>query len=357
MQERSASQSHEDDSKQDAAVNPYIPKYISKAPCIWFHFTLGYTGNEAENLAHQKSILVTQLLPKKHQISIIHSTKYRKGACENCGSATHARRDCLERPRKIGAKWSGQDIGPDEIPSIPKDENPPVLPGIKLLSNYDEKRDNWKNFESTTFKEHVEPLYEGLLSRFVSKDASMEQEVDTIVNQKLDFESKSRMTVRNLRIREDTAKYLQKNVSKEAIYDPKTRSLRAPESGGPIQERWVRASFSDLSQLPTELDLFCWDPNRKSTLLPQTSPTQVALEFERYKKTAVNAKNQGSVEIDSEPAASASTEDSKPFVPIPTDENRSYATHSSAWGSFWNDGSWGYACCKSLDRNSACANR
>ena len=43
------------------------------------------------------------------------ATKYRKGACENCGALTHKTKDCVERPRKVGAKWTGSDIRPDEI--------------------------------------------------------------------------------------------------------------------------------------------------------------------------------------------------------------------------------------------------
>ena len=45
------------------------------------------------------------------------ATKYRKGACENCGAMTHKTKDCLERPRskKSRAKWSGKDIAPDEV--------------------------------------------------------------------------------------------------------------------------------------------------------------------------------------------------------------------------------------------------
>jgi pre-mRNA-processing factor SLU7 len=43
------------------------------------------------------------------------ATKYRKGACQNCGSKTHTAKDCLERPRKTGAKWTGKDIQADEI--------------------------------------------------------------------------------------------------------------------------------------------------------------------------------------------------------------------------------------------------
>lgn len=39
-------------------------------------------------------------------------------------------------------------------------------------------------------------------------------------------DSKQRITVRNLRIREDTAKYLRNLDPSSAYYDPKTRSMR-----------------------------------------------------------------------------------------------------------------------------------
>jgi pre-mRNA-processing factor SLU7 len=44
--------------------------------------------------------------------------------------------------------------------------------------------------------------------------------------QKLKLDSKTRMTVRNLQIREDTAKYLRNLYPNSVCYDPKTRSMR-----------------------------------------------------------------------------------------------------------------------------------
>lgn len=43
------------------------------------------------------------------------ATKYRKGACENCGAMGHTRKDCFEKPRKVLAKFSNSDIAPDEL--------------------------------------------------------------------------------------------------------------------------------------------------------------------------------------------------------------------------------------------------
>lgn len=47
--------------------------------------------------------------------------------------------------------------------------------------------------------------------------------ISDIVDQ---VDSKQRITVRNLRIREDTAKYLRNLDPNSAYYDPKTRSMR-----------------------------------------------------------------------------------------------------------------------------------
>lgn len=57
------------------------------------------------------------------------ATKYRKGACENCGAVTHKRKDCMERPRKVGAKFTNSEIASDEY----------VQPDLSI--DFDGKRD------------------------------------------------------------------------------------------------------------------------------------------------------------------------------------------------------------------------
>lgn len=42
------------------------------------------------------------------------ATKFREGACENCGGMGHAKKSCFERPRVIGAKFTNEDIGVDD---------------------------------------------------------------------------------------------------------------------------------------------------------------------------------------------------------------------------------------------------
>jgi len=178
--------------------------------------------------------------------------RYRKGACENCGSMTHARKDCLERPRKKGAKFTNKDIQADDIVQ-------------DIVVGYDAKRDRYNGFDPA---EHSR-VYEQYAAMETARQKLREEEIDKqtttdlaavrkvakagkaegksgdpdfgssdeedadedkyadaadAVGQKLD--TKTRITVRNLRIREDTAKYLINLDPESAYYDPKTRSMR-----------------------------------------------------------------------------------------------------------------------------------
>lgn len=72
------------------------------------------------------------------------ATKYRKGACENCGAMGHQKKECLERPRKVGAKYTNQHIAPDEFQQ-------PVL-----NQTYDGKRDRWAGYDPSQHKAIIE---------------------------------------------------------------------------------------------------------------------------------------------------------------------------------------------------------
>lgn len=161
---------------------------------------------------------------------------------------SHAVKDCVERPRKRGAKFTGKDIQADEL--------------IQEVSNsYDAKRDRWNGYDPSEYSK----IYEEYAAVDQARQALREEEIDNqtstdlavarkvakvgkekdadfgssdeegddedkyadaadAVGQKLD--TKTRITVRNLRIREDTAKYLMNLDPESAYYDPKTRSMR-----------------------------------------------------------------------------------------------------------------------------------
>nr|KAI8769283.1 pre-mRNA-splicing factor SLU7-like [Biomphalaria glabrata] len=86
-------------------INPHIPQYIMQAP--W------YFGAETATLRHQRQ--QEEKIPQYAPLGVSFkkgikegpvAVKFRKGACENCGAMTHKKKDCLERPRKTGAKFT-----------------------------------------------------------------------------------------------------------------------------------------------------------------------------------------------------------------------------------------------------------
>ena len=190
---------------------------------------------------------------------------------------THKKQDCIERPRKKGAKFSNKDIQPDEVVQ-------------NIATGYDAKRDRWNGYdpaehkriydEYTAIEAARQKLREEEIDKQTTTDlaavrkvakagkgegnekdadfgSSDEEDADEdkyadaadAVGQKLD--AKTRITVRNLRIREDTAKYLINLDPSSAYYDPKTRSMRdAPLKN--IAPEDVRANLSVLVQLIAE---------------------------------------------------------------------------------------------------------
>ena len=77
-------------------INPHIPEYISTVP--WY-----VDPNQRASLKHQR------VQPEKQkEFSGLNewyrrgvkldkvATKFRPGACQNCGSITHKKKDCFE---------------------------------------------------------------------------------------------------------------------------------------------------------------------------------------------------------------------------------------------------------------------
>ena len=130
-----------DESGKD--INPHIPQYISDAP--W------YLDPEGPTLRHQRQqdekIVTYSGIDEWYKKGVNPTsiaTKYRKGACENCGALTHKKRDCVERPRKVGARYTGSNLAPDEF----------LQPKLNL--SYDGKRDRWNGYENIAHKETIE---------------------------------------------------------------------------------------------------------------------------------------------------------------------------------------------------------
>ncbi|XP_050449055.1 pre-mRNA-splicing factor SLU7 [Cataglyphis hispanica] len=368
-------------------INPHIPQYISATP--W------YFGAQGPTLKHQRP-----QPEKQRQYSSINdwynrgvdgarvATKYRKGACENCGAMTHKRKDCMERPRKVGAKYTNSKIAADEFTQP------------ELSMDYDGKRDRWAGYDPSEHRAIVEE-YQKIeeakrqmrADKLDAEEENDEQDSDKDEDKYVDevdmpgtkVDSKQRITVRNLRIREDTAKYLRNLDPNSAYYDPKTRSMRDNPYAGTEREvdykgeNFVR--FSGDTQQHANAQLFAWDAHEKGVdvhLLAE--PTKLELLKQEYDKKRDELKDKARDSIIEryggeehlktlpKPLLLAQTEhyveysrygkiikgQDRQVIRSKYEEDIYPNNHMSVWGSYWQDGKWGYKCCNSFIKNSYC---
>ena len=109
-----------------------------------------------------------------------------------------------------------------------------------------------------------------------------------------------KVTARNLRIREDTAKYLRNLDLNSAYYDPKSRSMRDnPNPEIPAEEsQFAGDNFARISGDAVQLadtQLFAWDAAEKggvSELHPQATPSQAELLKKQFKSKSADLKLQ-----------------------------------------------------------------
>lgn len=376
-------------------INPHIPQYISSAP--WYYNTQGPTlkhqrpqHDEKEDTGPPIDVPLAKGLDTSRVI-----TKFRKGACENCGAMTHKKRDCLERPRKIGAKYSGALIAYDEH--------------IQKVSagGFDGKRDRWNGYDPTQHREIVEEYKkveeakralkaeklkdnpDAEISGEEEEDGDGDKYVDEVDMPGTKVDSKQRITVRNLRIREDTAKYLRNLDPNSAYYDPKTRSMRdnpnpnkRPEDSDFAGENFVR--FSGDTTKHSTAQLFAWEAYGKGVdvhlLAEPTKLEMLQKEYEKKKeelksevKDTILDKYGGAEHLEAPPKSLllAQTENyveysrtgkiikgqEKEITRSRYEEDVMHNNHTTVWGSFWAFGKWGYKCCKSTIKNSYCVGR
>ena len=82
---------------------------------------------------------------------------------------THKKSDCLERPRKVGAKFTGTNFAPDEY----LNEQP------SLTLTFDGKRDRWNGYDPSTHLDVVEDYAKmEELRKSMKKDKMTKGDVD-----------------------------------------------------------------------------------------------------------------------------------------------------------------------------------
>ena len=102
-------------------------------------------------------------------VKTFQATKFRKGACENCGAMTHKRKDCVERPRKMGAAKTNKNIAADgEL----------VQDAIDDLG-FDGKRDRYNGFDAADYSRVVERFEK---AEKIKEEAAKKKELERVFN-------------------------------------------------------------------------------------------------------------------------------------------------------------------------------
>ncbi|KAI9824666.1 MAG: mRNA splicing protein [Sarea resinae] len=366
--------------------NEYIPNFISKRP-----FYVADDDSTADYLEHQRLQKAAPDSSKWYDRGKKlgpAATKYRKGACENCGAMTHKTKECLSRPRKQGAKWTGKDIQADEI-----------VQEVEL--GWDAKRDRWNGYDTSEYKAVTEE-YQRIeeLRRQAKLKADEEQgalddgeEEGESRNEEARYAEESDMgrhqstATRNLRIREDTAKYLLNLDLDSAKYDPKTRSMvdsgaTADQAAALVAEdNFMRAS-GDAAEFE-RAQKYAWETQErgdKNKQHLQANPTSGEY-FRKKEREEAEAKREAHRKVLLEKYGGEQHLQPTPLRQVAVTESERYIeydetgaikgtpklaakskypedvlinNHQSVWGSWWSDFRWGYACCHSTVKNSYC---
>ncbi|KAL4435240.1 hypothetical protein ABPG77_001922 [Micractinium sp. CCAP 211/92] len=377
-------------------INPHIPAFMADAP--W------YLNSDQPSLKHQrkwKEDVTDEMRWYDRGAKVFQAHKYRKGACENCGSMSHKTKDCMERPRTKGARWTNKNIAADE-----KVED-------FQLRTFDAKRDRWNGYnpeewvkQAERFEKVEQMRAEVRRKELLERKLKGEVEDEEVEGEMGKEEAKidetedagfakvekrvrtagggSTGSVRNLRIREDTAKYLLNLDVNSAYYDPKSRSMREdpnPEKD-PSQKTFYGDNFVRQSGEVAgfkDLNVFAITTHeRGQDVHMQAMPSQAELSFQQFKqrKKALEGASKADILAKYGNAAAAPTDDVKALQATEAyaeydaagrllrgqevkaksryEEDVLINNHTAVWGSWWQDGQWGYACCHSTVKQSYC---
>mmetsp|Transcript_18797 Transcript_18797/g.22533 ORF Transcript_18797/g.22533 Transcript_18797/m.22533 type:complete len:562 (-) Transcript_18797:439-2124(-) len=393
-------------------INPHIPQYMASAP--W------YLNNNQPSLKHQRNWNAKDAVKKvwyDRGAKTFQADKYRKGACSNCGALTHKLKDCTERPRKKGAKFSGIHIAADE-----------KIQEIHL--DFEGKRDRWNGYDASDYSrviarhDKMEALKDErqkakeLEKKFQkqeggeddnengnnndaaeggsdSEDEGGDEEKVTEAEEAGFGKVEKRVrtagggasgTVRNLRIREDTAKYLLNLDLSSAHYDPKTRSMREdPTPMIPASDKlyagdnYVR--YSGDTQNFNQLSRHAWEAfDKGQDIHMQAAPSQAEMLKASFHAKKANLKQKSSASIIAKYGNAASEDkpdsalllgqtegyveydragrlvkgEEAPVARSKYEEDVYINNHTAVWGSWYHQGVWGYACCRSNVKQSYC---
>ena len=396
--------------------NPHVPEFMSQAP--WYarksqdedaHITASQDGT-----ANQRSKDLDKWYKRGASTTAsTRATKYQRGACRNCGSRTHTKKECLERPRRRGADVTGSNLAKDDV--VQED----------LGLTYDGRRDRYNGFDvdshmlrtkrivQTQTRERAKVREEKKKRKRARReekkrkrreerkddDQSSRSSSPSSSDDDDDSESESGLTAASgatggLRIRQDTAKYLRNLDVDSAHYDPKTRSMRENPTPWNSESDFVGDSFAKGSEDVDALraaEAFSEELSKKTDaqVHATSNPTSLAIQAKKQIETAENEREAKRRRMMSKYGGGDSTSTSTPALPVlppPSASSTTYVeydehgnvkplfrsaqkktysrwpenvfvdNHTSVWGSYFDCTTleWGYACCRQTMKKCYC---
>ncbi|KAG5369289.1 Pre-mRNA-splicing factor SLU7 [Yarrowia sp. C11] len=347
-------------------LNPYIPRFMSSAP--WYART--ETSDEsAASLDHLKKDKTDSKKEEwyvrgQDRSNLERPKKFRKGACENCGAMTHKKKDCMERPRKVGAKYKADNLQADDIISSPH-------------MSWDSKRDRWNGYDADDFKRVIDEhnMTEELQKKI--REEAGEGENETDAEKAAAVEEAIRKSTRTLRLREDTAVYL-KDLNSETVYNPGSRTFRTAEEGYIDKDgMYVRHTTGEGKEMEELTRIAETESALGNQIHLHANPTAAAIAAKKIKEEAERAKDEEKRALEDKygkqdhvrarPKEYTSVVNVKKPVVVRAKNAQGIAVskyeedvfpgnHTSVWGSYYDKEThkWGYACCHCLIKNGYC---
>lgn len=433
----------ETDAATGKMINPHNPQFITQAPWYLMQTKPSLKHQQAWNL---KTPGVKDWYKRGSKGDV--KTKFAKGACENCGATTHTKKDCTERPRKVSAKQNGLNLMPDEYiddlhldyegkrdrwNGYQPDDYKAVIEEWESAENERRKLKAAEMEERAKVKERLKAQKKALKKKRKQRrrqlrrqaegrdtdtgtdtggdsdmndsdtdtdtDSDSDATDDEDLGEKMkDFDKttqtvsskddKLRTTTRNLRIREDTAKYLLNLDVNSAFYDPKSRSMRddplkhlkEEEKGAFRGDNHLR-NAGDAKAL-TELTIFAWESYKHGEKIhDMAQPTQALKMFDVFKQRSQNLKEAQAKELTAKYGGEEHMDAPKELIFAQNETYVEYTrdgrilkgreralakskyeedvligNHASPWGSWYDtvSGKWGFACCHLTMRNAYC---
>ncbi|ETW26800.1 hypothetical protein PFFCH_05777 [Plasmodium falciparum FCH/4] len=264
---------------------------------------------------------------------------------------------------------------------------------VKKKKTHDNNDDN-NNGDNNNDDDEKSSSESENLDESSNEDNKLKPDIMNNQNCTINKNEKNRNIARNLRIREDTAKYLYNLSLNSAFYDPKSRSMREDPFAN------IRKHLNDDDNYykgenyynntddaieSKKLEVFAWESYKRGENVHfNAQPTQLELMYKEYlekKKKIIKKKQedilktykcqnneeqqpnqeellQSEVYTEYKPIEQIHNNNMKKNIKVPSkyEEDIYLFDHSSVFGSYYDKHTkkWGYKCCSSTNKYDKC---